>query len=355
MEILQTPLGNTGSVLSETPPMEPQFQAVFDWLQGCFHLRDNVDLEYFQALFTNVFKDEWITDDDRPIYKGRHFAHSFRTIRGTVLAWNNTDEGIDCWLSATGTSLVGGTFKNLREFLQYLLTKKTRFTRIDVAIDDYSKSLKPHYFRTAYQREQHQGFRKISFIENFESSDLEEEQGFTVYMGRRNGNKLTRFYNKSVESNGEIDAYRLEIEYKDDYTKNVIDYLLSADNFATAITDLVVSAIDFRDVDDVQLLWWNAFISRLQAQPVHLLCDRIKPSIESSMNWIEHQVETTLATVQEFCERITVNFDDWLKERLDSGRTRMRGVHQAMIKEAVRVCAVPALPPPPLPDYGELF
>jgi Replication initiation factor len=355
MEIYETPLGNTGSVLSEAPAMENQFQAVFDWLQGCFHLRDNIDLDYFQSLFTYVTHDQWIADDDRPIYKGRYFEHSFRTIRGTVLAWNNTDDGIDCWLSATGKSLAGSSFSQLREFLQYLLAKQTRFTRIDLAIDDYSKSLKPHYFKTAYQREQHHGFRKMSIIENLESSDPTEEQGFTVYMGKRNGNKLTRFYNKSIESKGEIDSYRLEIEYKDDYTKHVIDYLLTAENFAKAIVDLVISAVDFRDADDVQLLWWNAFIARLEATSVHLLCDRINPSIESSMNWIEHQVETTLATVQEFCERISVNFDDWLKERLDSGRTRMRGVHQAMIKEAVKVCSVSVLPPPLIPDYGEWF
>ncbi|WP_197278753.1 replication initiation factor domain-containing protein, partial [Pseudanabaena sp. 'Roaring Creek'] len=226
------------------------------------------------------------------------------------------------------------------------IANQTRFTRIDLAVDDYSKSLKPQYFKTAYQQRQHQGFRKMSFIENFESS--EEEQGFTVYMGRRNGNKLTRFYNKSAESHGEIDAYRLEVEYKDDYTKNLIEYLLSAENFPKAIANLVTSAIDFRDEEDMQLLWWNAFLTRLEAEPVDLHCQRAKPTIEASMQWIEHQVETTLATVQEFSERITVSFEDWLKERIESGKSRMRGVHRAMVNEAVRLCTR-------LPDYDEWF
>ncbi|NMF57886.1 replication initiation factor domain-containing protein [Pseudanabaena yagii] len=353
MEIYETPLGNTGSVLSEAPAMENQFTAVLDWLQGCFKLSDYGEFEYFLSLVTDICSDEWIRDDDRPLYKGRHFTHSIRTIRGSILGWNIDDDNkLDCWLSLTGKTLIGANFDNLRQFLLFLITLETRFTRIDLAIDDYSKSLKPQYFKTAYQRGHHHGFRKMSFIENFESSDSEEEQGFTVYMGRRNGNKLTRFYNKSVESKGEIDAYRLEVEYKDDYTKNVLDYLLSAESFAKAIANLVVSAIDFRD-NDIQLLWWNAFITRLEAHPVHLLCRRAKPTIEASMNWIEHQVETTLAVVEEFCDRITCNFDDWLKERIASGRQRMKSVHRGAINEALRLYDryIDPRPLPPLTPF----
>lgn len=338
MEIYETPLGNTGSESANTPPMEKEFAAVFDWLQGCFRLSDYGEFEYFLQLITDICQDEWIRDDDRPLYKGRHFIHSIRTVRGSIIGWNITDDHkIDCWLSLTGSTLIGASFDHLRQLLLFLINLETRFTRIDLAIDDYTKSLKPSYFKTAYQHGHHHGFRKMSMIENFESADPLEEKGFTVYMGRRNGNKLTRFYNKSVESKGEIDAYRLEVEYKDDYTKNVIDYLLTADSFAKAIANLVLSAVDFRDEDDIQLLWWNAFIARLESTPVHLLCQRAKPTIESSMNWIEHQVETTLAVVQEFCERITVNFEDWLKERLESGRHRMKGVHRAVITEGLRL------------------
>ena len=201
MEKSETPLGNTGSVLSEAPPMEnqleSQFTAILDWLQGCFNLSDYGEFEYFLKLITDICQDEWIRDEDRPLYKGRHFTHSIRTLRGSIIGWNLTDDNkLDCWLSMTGKTLIGASFEDLRQLLLFLITLETRFTRIDLAIDDYTKSLKPHYFKTAYQRGQHQGFRKMSFIENFESSDPTEEQGFTVYMGRRNGNKLTRFYNK---------------------------------------------------------------------------------------------------------------------------------------------------------------
>lgn len=321
------------------------FSVCVDWLQCLMVLPDFAEFEYLQALIQDLFIDEWITDEDRPMYKGRSFTHSQRTINSTCLAWNITDDGIDCWLSITGSTLSGGTEAHLKDFIRYLVSKQSRFTRIDLALDDFTKSLKPDYFKTAYQRGHHHGFRKMDYIQSFDSPDPDQEQGFTVYMGKRTGNKVVRYYNKSVESLGKIDSHRIEVEYKDDYCSNVIEYLF-ADRFSTSITNLITSSIDFTDLEGVRLLWWEAFLQRVSANHIHLSCGRQTPSIESSMKWIEHQVETTLSVIEEFSKRISFSFPAWIENRLESGRQRMKSTHRGLISEAVRLYQSKPIPVP---------
>jgi hypothetical protein len=55
------------------------------------------------------------------------------------------------------------------------------------------------------------------------------------------------------------------------------------------------------------------------------------------MEWIEKFVEPTLAMIEDFCDRSTTDFTEWLNKRIESGRSRLRSVHKNRVDSASKV------------------
>lgn len=345
-----TPFSNTGSV---------KFSSRIDWFQGVLKL-SSLEFQSLLGELASTFKDTFAADGGY-LFVGRSFDHHRVSDRGCRVGWNiatlkNDDcdrhqldeKNYDVWVMIPAKFINGcsSTFE-LRRFIVLLDKWGFKPTRLDLAIDDYTKSLTWKNFDDARKSGLHHGFKKGRLTSSFGD---ELGDGFTYYMGSTGSDKMTRFYDKNVESNGEVDAYRLEVQFRDDWCKSVWGCLLrsvnSDEKFHQSIVDCVTSAIDFYDKDDDgnkhYLDWWVAFKQMVKACGVTLSSGRVEPSINRSMEWIEEQVETTLANIQNYMDRIGDDFCSWLMSRIESGRERLRSVHQNKIDSALAVAGIPS-------------
>jgi hypothetical protein len=234
----------------------------------------------------------------------------------------------------------------LQTFIRDLSEYSFNPTRLDLAVDDYTKSLTWQHFDDAFDADYAHGFQSV---DSRQPKSKLKDCGFTYYMGSKGSDKMHRFYDKSVESNGEIDAFRLEGQFKDGWAKSVFQCLLMADSeqeFHQRIVDCVFTPIDFYWINDdgqkVYLDWWVDFKKLVKAGFCDINCGRLKMSIEDSINWVETTVETTLANIESFMDRVGGDFAEWLNNRLESGRKRLRAAHQNKIDAALAALGIPS-------------
>ena len=350
----QTPSSNTGSLqlsVDNLPPNlsspsfvpiskpKPKFSTCIDWLQGVACTSRN-EFDFVLGEIGNICQDVFDIVD-QPLFSGRNFAHSRRSPKGGLVAWNFLDDGrIDWWLCLPATMLRGCPVFLLRRLLKFLLEMDFKATRIDLAIDDYTKSLSKDDFITACDNDLHHGFQ--SYGEQWQKT-RKKPKGWTFYMGSFGSDKLYRLYDKSVESDGVIDSIRLEAQLRDTFCIWVMQYLLESktdSQFLHRIASLTYNGIDFyagkRDKKDYQVCqWWEDFKVLIDADDVQLLSGRTKTTIEKSMEWVEKSVERTLATIQEFYSELHMDFSEYLNARLESGRAKIRSMHSTQVKSAL--------------------
>ena len=355
----QTPSSNTGSnsqtLVKDSPsttPLvfpfdvitkpKPKFSVCVDWLQGVA-CTSPAKFDFVIGEIGNIFKDCFGVED-KPFFSGRKFTHSRRSPKGSIIAWNHVDNDIrrgdiDWWLCLPATMLRGCDVGLLRRFLKFLFDMDFNCTRIDLAIDDYTKSIEKDVFIQACDNDLHHGFH--TYGEQWQKTRA-KPKGWTFYMGSFGSDKLYRFYNKSVESNGEIDSYRLEGQFRDTNAKMIFNHIVqqpkSDRNFLQEIANITYSLIDFysgnRDKKE-RLDWWENFRNLIKASDVEIGSGRSKTSIEKSMQWLEKSVIRTLATVEEYYDAIGQDFTEFLNTSLESGRRKIRDVHKTIVKSAL--------------------
>jgi hypothetical protein len=305
-------------------------------------------------------------------FSGRKFDHHQRSGRGAIAAWNilkkpddsgdrhflkkPDDSGdrhfleekiYDVWFCLPSKFLgaCDSSFMLKRFFLDFLLKWNVKMSRIDVACDDYSKSLHPSVLKTAVESRLNHGFRKWKQIDG-------DDGGYTFYAGNRSSDKFSRFYDKSVESDGLIDAYRFETIFKDGYAqslwKEVVTWLSIGSNPEDCLRELLCSAslnsIDFyslsnpdnKNSEKLYEQWWLDFKALFNTSQLKVRMDRIKTTIDKTCEWIELQVETSLAMIENFYNRTSQDFAEWINARLESGRERLTNFH--LNKVSSQIC-----------------
>ena len=362
----QTPSSNTGSNsfldnnnrpnISDSRPLpfevvakpKPKLTACVDWIQGV-GCTDRQQFDFVLGEISNIFQDVFEIDD-KPIFTGRTFQHCRRSPKGAKVAWNFIDNevrrgDIDWWICLPATMLRGASTYLLRRFIGFLVDMGFKCTRIDLALDDYTKSLNKADFVTACDNEKHHGFQ--SYGEQWQVT-AKKPKGWTFYMGSFGSDKLYRLYDKSVESDGEIDAFRLEGQYRDDYAKQIFGFLHTCSNshetFLRTVTNVVCFLIDFFEGKRgkekgknkfVRSEFWQTFLDFAGAEKIKLGCGRVKSSLDRSITWIEKSVERTLATIEEYYEGLGQDFSEYLNSRLEAGRRKIRNTHQTQVKSAL--------------------
>lgn len=84
-----------------------------------------------------------------------------------------------------------------------------KFTRLDIAHDDYSKKFTPRDLMEYWLSGQ------VSTPARFARCVASKQSGSdTFYLGKRGSERMLRVYDKAAESQGEIDAVRWEFEYR---------------------------------------------------------------------------------------------------------------------------------------------
>lgn len=345
------PASNTGSN-SQTKPFHSVGEEVqtglnvhIDWISGTIRYttpdRRDAFLEFIEG-FTgqNLFREP-----GKPWVCGITFSNSATSVEGIRVGWNEP-EGDSDQLGHLIVSIPGAVLSRMegRDVWRMLsgMTNVWGFaaTRIDIALDDYSKSISPEQVILACKSRFGVGFVKSNDVGNHEN------KGFTVYMGSPSSDKRMVYYNKEVESEGKLSCYRWELRLKDDLAKSAVrDYTsIEPEAFealsAKYLAGCVVGAIDFRDRSAApseknlsrlpRLDWWQSLVDRVGAEIKHSRA-RVVKSLDKTLTWVHRQVAKSLYVVRQVLT--PKRFYSWLSEELTYAGENLSAWHEHLITQ----------------------
>lgn len=269
----------------------------------------------------------------------KQWKHSGRSETGIKLAWNSPQEGggIECFISVPGGVLSKMPIRKIRDLAVAAVMVGLHCTRIDAKLDDYGKRIEPIEVIAAIAAKN---------IAKFEEKDLHTrfDKGWTLYLGSKNSERRTKYYNKEAESKGEIKSYRWETSFRGKTGHKVLMQWLKIDpdelgerawenQSSQFLARSVVGSIDFRNRQSKpneknlsripRLDWWQAFID-LVGQGIYHTRPVIKTCLERATGWMTRQVFRSFVSV---LISLGEHGTDWLRARLDEAYSSLNAIH----------------------------
>jgi DNA relaxase NicK len=271
-------------------------------------------------------------------YKGKAWANHAVSAKGCRIWYNLPGEGGD----RAGHGLIsfpGSALANLpaAKVRRLVLCLKRQFgikvTRVDIAIDDYSKKIGFSQVRDAINAGNKANFGKGKITENFG----EERGGFTIVCGSPKSNRQLIFYDKNAESEGQINAYRWEARLKDEIADKAIDEWLEVPeklsaHYLAAVVSGIVAFVERGKEKNIsrmkELPWWKEFKDAIGASIRHSV-QRVRTNLKKAKKWINRQVACMLAAIKEVVGE--ESFTNWISNQIDEAPERFNQNHYARI------------------------
>ena len=346
LSLPETPLSNTGLNSqfqnSNAYELESSITVKLDWLQlRTLHDSEQSFLELLEVL-GHVFDDSFDFAFDRSGFMGRRWSASGQSVRGIKVFFDppgDSSPGVGLVI-LTGSVLAVASAEDLWDFCSLVRAGWCAVaTRLDVALDDYEKSLNFEDILVAAEAD---NFALCHSAQFHKSKKRGGDWGCSLIFGSSQSDKRVTFYDKSEESGGLIDAYRLEVRFRnykadkvfEQYVSYSLENALSESSFYLA--QVCVGSVDFLDRSSgdknlsrlPRLSWWQAFLNRV-AEGVRVPSKRRQMSVERSINWIFHSVAPTLAVLRHVLGVSAYN--DMLQEFQKSGEIRLSKYHWQLI------------------------
>lgn len=312
-----------------------------DWLQGTYPLENHLQV---LELVERILKIPFLTEPV-PIqgYK-KAYKHYYGCVLGTE---PSIEANSRYWfLKISATALNSLELFSQKLLVDGLLSLGFRCTRIDVAIDDFSKTVTPSLIFDTFHAGNQKGYVRDPHIK-WISSGSKREGGTSnsVYVGRRGkrgSGKLLRCYDKFMESGGEIDSMRLELEFSGTYSKTLFPYLAQADLdcWSQIMCSFFTGAVDFVDRsfsevvgDCPRLDWWQAIVG--DDASIKISKPRKIPSVKTAINWIKKQVIPTLSVVLDYLVSTGEDPELFFWESYFAGVERQTYKHKSMLVQSL--------------------
>lgn len=344
-------VGGTPITLSSmaSPSQNSGLTVCVDWLTVTLKPQNFATLVECCEFVLDFFDDVATYQPDRGMRRGKWWASTAKSVRGVIIGYNfpaGTDSPGEALISIPPKALkVAKSQRRIRGMAAGLANVwGARCSRIDVALDDFDKSISYEQVTEACEAGNFARANKFEPLPGVLLRDAKAtsaERGWTIYLGSRQSDKFLRYYNKSVESGGEIDSYRWEVEFKGHRAQQVFEDYIKFDAFEfdelapVALSNYIVGAIDFVDRTSGDRLerqekldWWEEFASRI-GSGIRTLTRQCKAEISKKIAWIKKSVETSLALLQEAVGRAA--FDSFFKACIQSGRKRYTKEHEALL------------------------
>lgn len=305
-----------------------RFTSSIDYIRVVHRDLHSSVVEFLDDWFREFFSTSLDYSCCSPIKVGRLFQNHVTTPCGSgVFNFNISESGsYDAMLEFRGALLRTLHPERLREFCQLLHGYEFRCTRLDPCIDDYDKVLDFALVDEAL------AVKNVKYFDGGNSvTGWGDDAGRTRYFGKRGSSRYGRLYDKSVESRGEMDCYRLEAELKASHAAVAFSNLSVADcglaDWVGMISSVCLGVFDFidRTADKKiercpRLSWWEKFCSYF---PGHVRYRVHKPTttIQKTREWFGRSVAKSLATVREAMGKH--HFYRWLNSQMNKGYARM--------------------------------
>ncbi|MCU7557634.1 replication initiation factor domain-containing protein [Macrococcus capreoli] len=304
--INEPPTSNTGAERTN----KSELSACVDWVQVTFHHPP------ISAIINEVLKLPITHFKDEP---GGAYGYN-RKIRYSKLKiyYSDTRNDMGKHFELTGSACreFEHHLQNLnmtwQDFFKLCLEYGGKFTRIDIAIDDYVTYLSiPALIKKIDSGECVSKFKLAKIIQGKNIANG-GNRGSTLYIGSEKSNLFCRFYEKNyeqsykrnipVEDIGPWNRYELQVRNKKAVV--LVDVLTKETNIAYVIRQILNESVRFvskpASNDSNRKRWpvyrpWAIFIGK--ASKIKLTMKPEIKSIQDNINWLIKQVSTTLETV----------------------------------------------------------
>lgn len=193
---------------------------------------------------------------------------------------------------------------NWVEFLSDLLSLGAKFTRLDLAIDDYygflNISTMKHYIDNKFVTSR---FNRTNYNEQMDTNGNKTAE--MLSLGSRTSNIYIRFYDKKLEqkiSNDSISVWnRYEIELKKDQANTAANILINnEEDGITLVRKLLANYINFKDLNSTgknktrwkNAEWWDDFLDNCKglslAKPLE------ETTLLQKIIWVKNAMSSTL-------------------------------------------------------------
>lgn len=224
-------LSFTFKVLDKNGKFKPDFGLDCQALLEAYGLGDmefrTLDL---LRLFKRVFVELNDLIENAVQFKGQ--LHGYGEVwvldEGLMLMYNlsRPDMGIHVSASSTGLATLLPALGFSDDVHQVDLTGLFRFlrgrycepSRIDLTYDDHNKRMMPmDVFNARHER--------CALVSSTRAFNVVFNGGVTFYLGKRSSERMLRVYDKAVESKGQNDSVRWELEFKGKFCKYLFNYI----------------------------------------------------------------------------------------------------------------------------------
>ncbi len=341
----ETPPSNTG--LNALNLDEPQLTVKIDWLQVSTLHGSVEDFKEMLSFLEEMFSDQITWYSDQPIYRGRRWETSGSSVRGIQVCFDPPTETCPGrgWVMLPGGLLSQVDAQTTHDVCCMLMAAWDAVARrLDIAVDDYSK---PFDFHQIYEqaKDGHIAYvRKTSVAYHASTKSKTGEVGESVVLGSAQSDKRLTFYNKAVESDGQVDSHRVEVRLRDYKADQVFQHLAawSPGDFQAEgpkyLASIVTGAVHFVDrtscdhnLDRLPVLaWWAEFCQRCGGARLKLAAKKIVHSMERKINWFFSDVAPSLAMIKGVLS--PSDFRDFKENLIDSGESRLSEKQRAQMR-----------------------
>lgn len=205
----------------------------------------------------------------------------------------------------------------LLDLMRFVASLGGYATRLDPAFDDFDRQAPLDLVHTAATERRVLGFKRYDprRPRNCITGDLE---GDSAYFGRRGKNgsgKFVRIYDKALESGGQVDCIRWEVEHTGDCADLLFRDLVACqdvEQFTRVLAAAIGGAIDFVETRAgahghldrmVRASWWERIRGELGACRYRAL--RVKAKLQQVAEWVERGVASSLAKLKVGVDHLT--------------------------------------------------
>lgn len=294
------PVSNTGGDCAK-----PVLECGIDYLRGTVPIKYSADIRALLESAFDITLALQLDKDGKPLgsgfYKIRHSSGHGVDVLSLNRAYDDSNPENHCLINVSGVAISRISAEEHQTLFIALSHMEFSPTRIDIKVDDYSKTVQPLLAYEAAARGDKKGFRCFRIV-------VDHNGAGTFYAGRRGsdgGGKFLRIYDKSLQSDGQIDAIRVELELSAEKAQDAYDSMISVHwtEWPSFIRGAVVAAADFLDRDSgrkqacrsTRFEWWDWLAHgapEFEFSPVRREC-----LIDKTERWIENQVAASIAMV----------------------------------------------------------
>jgi len=308
-----------------------QVQLSLDWYSVTLHPSIQISLDVLQvqlaaSLALGCEPGDWVETES-----GQYGYQKGMVGPGGSRLWWDAPGRDDVHVSFPGQACQVAGQDRLVSFLRYALGHGGKATRCDTAIDDYQRIVEPSQVLEAIQGPDVVTHAKKWLTQRGGVVGSKELNGATEYLGAPGSRQRLRVYDKGLESSGEMDCIRWELESRKEAAETMA-MALAYQSWGEVMASRLVGFVDFREADSHsevekrQRLSWFQELVGLARKASAYLPKAVKTAFDV-VGWLDRSIGPSLAVAMKYWQGDLAPLSDLLGR----GERRWKPRHKVMV------------------------